>query len=231
MRGGEGHSSQVMKTAARKLRRRLGGVTKCGQARALVAVLVLVLPTLGVIPAIAGDAASNSGASSSGVHCAYWLQPMGLQRGSGPTPATLVSLGCFESASESLFVGTRGALRIPERLAGESLTQQVLDSYGAGVASSFLIGREYDDTNYSDLIYELFAGAACTNTTGWTVGYVGNALNDRFESGKGFSNCDHNYKFEHSQFGEPRLHCAPNCSTYSSLRNEVSSLKYLGFTI
>jgi hypothetical protein len=55
---------------------------------------------------------------------------------------------------------------------------------------------------------------------------MGATWNDRYESGKGFSSCDHNKKFEHADYGGAVLTCTPNCSTYGVLRNEVSSLKW-----
>jgi hypothetical protein len=166
------------------------------------------------------------------VHCAYRLKPIGPDPDTpGATLASPVLIGCFRSASDSIFAGTGGAVRLPESLAGSALTQENLNRYGAAAASSFLIGREYNSINYANLLKEYFVGSACTNSSGWTVSYVGDALNDRFESGKGFSNCDHNYKYEHSGFRGARRHCSPNCADYGVLRNEVSSLKWLGYTI
>jgi len=165
------------------------------------------------------------------LHCAYMLQAVGPGSMPGVTLAEPVLLGCYTSASEAIFVGTGGAVRLPESLAGDALTQQILDSYGASTATSFLIGREYNNTNYVNLLLETFASSACTSTSGWQIGYVGDGLNDMFESGKGFSNCNWNYKYEHSQFGGARRECSPNCSSYQALNNQVSSLKYLGFRL
>lgn len=192
---------------------------------------VVGLFALAITSLTAAGAAGQSDPPPGELHCAWKLEPVGPGDVPGVTETVSVPLGCFTSASEAIAVGTGGVVRIPDDLAGDRLTQEILDEFGAQAASSFLIGREYDNTNYVNLIYEAFAPGPCTATSGWEVGYVGDALNDRFESGKGFSNCNWNYKYEHSQFRGARLECNPNCSTYGALRNQVSSLKWLGFRL
>jgi hypothetical protein len=172
-----------------------------------------------------------TGTPADEVHCAYMLDPVGPGSTPGVTAAVPELIGCYKSASDAIFAGTGGGVRIPESLAGDALTQATLDAFGAQAASSFLIGREFNETSYVNLLQEYFASAACTNSSGWEVGYVGDALNDRFESGKGFSNCDWNYKWEGSQFRFARRECNPNCANYMALNNEVSSLKWLGFRL
>jgi hypothetical protein len=200
------------------------------KSRSLLYVIALVIAA----GAPNGTATAGEGVipgSPNELHCAYMLQPVGP----GDTPGVIAAvpslMGCYESASEAIFVGTGGAVRVPERFAGEALTQEVLDAYGAESASQFLIGREYNNTNFINLLAEYFASAACTNSRGWQIAYVGDGHNDKFESGRGFSNCDWNYKYEHADFRGARRECSPNCSSYQALRNQVSSLKYLGFRL
>jgi hypothetical protein len=156
----------------------------------------------------------------------FFLEP--ISEADGVVTARLVDRGCYKSDSRAFFVGS-GGVRVPERLADKSLTDKIIRRYttqshlrGGG---DFLIGREWDDLGFSGDNVEYFADRGCANTT-WQVANVGLAWNDRFQSGKGFANCDHNRKFEHTQFNGAVLLCTPNCNNYGALNNEVSSLRW-----
>lgn len=85
------------------------------------------------------------------LHCAWKLEPVGPGDIPGVTEAVSVPLGCFTSASEAIFAGTGGAVQVPEELAEDRLTQEILDQFGAQTASSFLIGREYEQHQLREL--------------------------------------------------------------------------------
>jgi hypothetical protein len=125
-------------------------------------------------------------------------------------PTRPVDRGCYPSLSQAL-----------------TATGASLNGSAAALDATVVIGIEWDNTGYSgaNTTYETSGG--CTQSRSWVLGYVGDFWNDRFESGKGFSGCNRNKKFEHSQFGGAVLTCTPNCSGYGVLRNEVSSLKWL----
>jgi hypothetical protein len=89
-----------------------------------------------------------------------------------------------------------------------------------------LIGTEYSETQYDGTSKSYFAAVTCSATVTWEVSYVGDTWNDRFESGKGFGGCNHNRKFAASQFGGASVLCTPNCTSYGSLNNLVSSLRW-----
>lgn len=166
-----------------------------------------------------------SGATSATSTCVFRLEPTGPADENGVTSARLVDLGCYSSDSQAFFVGS-GGVRIPESLAGAALTQRTLKKYmAAAPEGDFLLGRESDNLNYLGQNVEYFASSGCASTT-WQVNYVGAAWNDRFESGKGFSSCDHNRKFEHADYGGAVLLCTPNCNNYGALSNKVSSLRW-----
>lgn len=164
-------------------------------------------------------------AADGGQNCAVRLEPTGSGEGVGAVLTAPVDLGCYETLADAVAVGTGGTVTLPAGTSAGELTQSMLDSGGASTASSFLLGIEYDDTSYGGSSLSYFASGDCVGTT-WEDSYVGDTWNDRFESGKGFSSCDHNKKFEHKQFGGAILTCTPNCSTYGVLRNEVSSLRW-----
>lgn len=192
-------------------------------ARWLVAASVLV-PAL----AIANARADVTTAASMPETCVFRLEPLGPADDAGVITATPVLVGCYTRASDAFLAGS-GNVRIPERLAGSRLSQHVIDRFAGtaaeGVLSDFLIGKEWDDLSYSGAVNEYFASTGCAANT-WQVSYVGDAWNDRFQSGKGFSSCDHNRKFEHADFGGAVLLCTSDCSNYGVLNNEVSSLRW-----
>jgi hypothetical protein len=138
--------------------------------------------------------------------------------------ADLVEGGCFRTFEAALEAGTGGELLLPEGTSPHDLTQSLLDASLVG-ASSVLLGTEYGSTNFAGASTNYFATSGCASTT-WQVSNVGAAVNDTFESGKGFGTCDHNRKFEHQNFGGASVLCTPNCGTYGSLRNEVTSLRW-----
>ncbi len=159
-------------------------------------------------------------------HCAARLDPVGAGSKPGTVDAVLVDLGCFDTYAEALAAGSGGAIQVPEGTTPDSLTQLTLDAATAPLASDVLIGTEYDAVGYDGSSISYFAPSTCSATTNWQVSYVGATWNDRFESGKGFGNCDTNKKFQHSNFGGAVLVCTPNCNDYGFLADAVSSLKW-----
>lgn len=155
-------------------------------------------------------------------HCAVSLEPAETEGRS----ATVVELGCFPTYSEALAAGSAGSIDVPEGVTPSSLTDAALEDSTEALATSVLIGTEFDETQYGSSSKSYFASVTCSASVTWDVSYVGDAWNDRFESGKGFGGCDHNRKFAASQFGGSSLLCSPNCSSYGSLNNEVSSLRW-----
>jgi hypothetical protein len=188
---------------------------------ACVTMLLLISGAVAVPAAVARETAEQ--------HCAFYLHPLAVQTTPGTVAATPVPLGCFPTVAQAVAAGTNGAVEIPATTPGGGLTQQLLDEGGASTSANYLLGQEFDYINYccatAGQFVEYFAGGSCVGTT-WVVNYVTDAWNDRFESGKGFSSCDHNKKFQDSNLGDPVKNCTPNCSTYQALRNEVSSLKW-----
>jgi hypothetical protein len=141
------------------------------------------------------------GAPSAGArgsrHCAFSLSPMA--RHGRVVEAELRPLGCF------------GSERAARDIAAED--------------SLVLIGREFNGSSYAGSSNDYFAPDTCQGNI-YEVAYVGDAWNDKFQSGKGFGGCDHNKKFVASNFGGDSLTCTPNCTSYGSLSNEVSSLRW-----
>jgi hypothetical protein len=164
-----------------------------------------------------------AGAGSS-THCAALLRPSWVD--GVVIHADVLELGCFDSYAEALAAGSGGALAVEASASPATLTDEAVADAGAGAASTVLIGTEWIETGFTSTSKSYFASSTCSDALTWEVGYVTDAWNDRFESGKGFGGCDRNRKFQHSQFGGSSVLCTPNCSTYGALNDEVSSLRW-----
>lgn len=189
-------------------------------ARGFVASLALLgLLLVQVLPASA----------MSGNHCAFRLIPIG--RGVAPNAiATRPELvGCFGSFAEAVRAGSGGAIRLPANSTPASLTDEQLTAATSASPTglvSVLIGTEWDNLNYAGASSSYYASSTCTASTTWEKSYVGDLLNDMFSSGKGFGGCDTNKKFAASNFSGASVTCTPNCSTYGTVGNLVSSLRW-----
>ncbi len=160
------------------------------------------------------------------VHCAVRLEPVGPGVAPGSISTVEVDLGCYATFAEAVAAGSGGTVQLSASTQPGDLTQQMIDDSTVSVlAADTLIGTEWDDTGYGGGSKEYFANAGCANNT-WEDPQIGSTWNNRFESGKGFANCDHNRKFAQFNFGGDVKLCTPNCSTYGTLRNDVSSLRW-----
>jgi hypothetical protein len=182
--------------------------------RHAAAVAALFVPTFLAAPAGAGEA----------THCSAYLQPTSTD--GVVVHADVVELGCFTTYAEAVAAGTEGALRLEDGIAPSTLSEGAIAEATVGTSSSVLIGTEWIETGFTSTSKSYFASATCSDLLTWEVGYVTDAWNDRFESGKGFGGCDRNRKFQQSQFGGSSILCTPNCSTYGALNDEVSLLRW-----
>lgn len=167
---------------------------------------------------------ASAAPSAEELHCVVHLVPLSPRTDDGVVTATLEDRGCFATLDEALEAGTGGQVSLPEGTSPGELTQSLLDD-AVIAAADVLLGTEYDNVNFGGASRNYFASSGCANTT-WQVPNVGATWNDRFESGVGFGTCDHNRKFQHNDFGGAVVLCTPNCGTYGTLRNQVSSLRW-----
>ena len=176
-------------------------------------IFLLLIPGLGF-------AALTSANAAVGEDCAYELWP--IARDGDRVSAEPVLIGCFDTYSEALAAGSGGGITAEAGVTPLTLS----DTDAVTTSSTVLIGTEWNETFYVGTSNSYFASSTCSASTTWQVSYVGDAWNDTFSSGKGFGGCDRNRKFEHSNFGGASLLCTPNCSSYGSLSDEVSSLRW-----
>jgi hypothetical protein len=157
--------------------------------------------------------------ADTGDHCSFRLVPVS-QVGT-TTTAALELVGCYATFEQAIEGGAGGSVDLPAGTTPESLTQQDLTA-----ASDVLIGTEWDGANYLLGSVSYWAPSTCSSTQTWQLNYVGDSYNDRFESGKGFGGCDVNKKFQHADYAGSVLTCRPNCTSYGTLANQVSSLRW-----
>lgn len=94
---------------------------------------------------------------------------------------------------------------------------------GHSLASSYLIAKFYDNTDYTTLLAEYYGASACSSTISYGVTSLPSNLNDKFASGQSYSNCNRIYVYDFTNYGGPSYSCGPNCSSFYALNDAVSS--------
>jgi hypothetical protein len=187
--------------------------------------VVRVLAICGTMVLLACVPGTAGARSVEGRHCAFRLVPE-----SRPKPhvisARLERVGCFDTFSEAIEVGSGGSIKLPPSTQPGGLTESMItDSTTSRISGDTLIGTEWTSTQYTQSSRDYWADNACQGVT-WEVPYVGDSWNDDFESGKAFGGCDTNKKFGHVDFDGSVVTCTPNCTDYGILKNQVSSLRW-----
>lgn len=94
---------------------------------------------------------------------------------------------------------------------------------GHSLASSYLIAKFYDNTNYTALLVEYYAPSACSSTISYGVTSLPSNLDNKFASGKSYSNCNRIYVYDFPNYGQPTYSCGANCPSFYALNDHVSS--------
>jgi hypothetical protein len=175
------------------------------------------LVTIGMLVGFAQPAQAGAAA-----HCVYRLVP--IERIGIVVSAEPELIGCFATYELALEGGLGPAVDADVGVAPESLTDEVLDSFG--ISANVVIGTEWDGNSFTGASNSYTAPTTCSSSTTWQVANVGATWNDRFQSGKGFGGCDTNRKFQHANFGGNVRVCTPSCAEYGTLSNQVTSLRW-----
>jgi hypothetical protein len=189
-----------------------------------IGIFATALTVFGVIsPA---PASAGSSPATSGSNCVYLLVPVTTTNDG--TLATPSLIGCYSTYAAALSAGSDGSIQLPASITPATLTNKLLVQATVSVSptADVLIGTEWNLNTYGGDSTSYMATSTCSNSQSWSTSYVGDAVNDTFQSGKGFGGCDTNKKFEDANFGGGSLACTPNCPDYGTLKNEVSSLKW-----
>ena len=94
---------------------------------------------------------------------------------------------------------------------------------GVSLASSYLIAKFYDYTNYGNLLVEYYGAEPCSPTASYGVLDLPDNFDNRFASGHSYSDCDHIYVYDRNNYTPPQYDCGPACQTFYALNDAVSS--------
>lgn len=94
---------------------------------------------------------------------------------------------------------------------------------GISLDSSFLIAKFYDNTDYGAPLIEYYGPSACSDSISYGKTTLPSDLDNKFASGKVFSDCNLIDIYDFANYSGPSYSCGPNCSSFYALNNYVSS--------
>jgi len=94
---------------------------------------------------------------------------------------------------------------------------------GVSLDSSYLIAKFYDRTDYRNLLVEYYGASPCSPTASYGIPDLPDNLDNKFASGRAYSDCDHIHVYDFNDYGGPSYPCGANCPTFYALNDEVSS--------
>jgi hypothetical protein len=94
---------------------------------------------------------------------------------------------------------------------------------GISLDSIYLIAKFYDNINYANLLVEYYGASPCSSTVSYGVTALPSNLNNRFSSGRSYSNCNLVKVYDFFDYQGPTYACGPNCPSFYALNNHVSS--------
>lgn len=94
---------------------------------------------------------------------------------------------------------------------------------GISLDSSYLITKFYNWTNYLYLQVEYYGGSACSPSIAYGVTDLPDNLDNKFASGRAYSDCDHINVYDFNNYSGPSYHCGANCPSFYALNDHVSS--------
>lgn len=94
---------------------------------------------------------------------------------------------------------------------------------GVSLDSSYLIAKFYDNTNYTTLLVEYYGASACSATISYGATSLPSNLDNKFASGRSYSNCNLIYVYDFPNYGQPTYSCGANCPSFYALNDNVSS--------
>jgi hypothetical protein len=162
-------------------------------------------------------------------NCVVFIDPVAA----GETTSEVHGARCFKSFSEAMAYATGGRVKLPANASRESYS---IDAINAIVAGESLIGRDYEDPDYSCNIFGPCLDWWVQNDFGCNGGrnYVAPTMptvngfnwNDQISSTKAFTGCSSNKNYEHTNYGGAVLTCTPNCSGMGAMNDKTSSKQW-----
>jgi hypothetical protein len=162
-------------------------------------------------------------------NCVVFIDPVA----EGETTSRVHSARCFSTFAEAMAYASGGRLKLA---ANASRDQYSLAELSASTAGVTIIGRDYEDPNYSCNIFGPCLDWTVNNDFGCTGGrnYVASSMptvdgfnwNDQLSSTKAFAGCSRNQNFEHANYGGALRNCLPNCATMGVMNDATSSKQW-----
>jgi len=94
---------------------------------------------------------------------------------------------------------------------------------GMSLDSSYLIAKFYNWTGYTWLLVEYYGSLACSPTISYGVVDLPDSLDNKFASGKAYSDCDQIQVYDLNNYSGPTYSCGASCSSFYALNDHVSS--------
>ena len=94
---------------------------------------------------------------------------------------------------------------------------------GISLDSSYLIAKFYNWTGYLWLLAEYYGSSACSSTISYGVVDLPDSLDNKFASGKSYSDCDHIQVYDFNNYSGPSYSCGATCSSFYAINDHVSS--------
>jgi len=94
---------------------------------------------------------------------------------------------------------------------------------GVSLDSSYLIAKFYDRTEYRNLLVEYYGDSPCSPTASYSIPDLPDNLDNKFASGRAYSDCDNLYVYDFDHYQGPSYPCGANCPSFYALNDAVSS--------
>lgn len=162
-------------------------------------------------------------------NCVVFIDPVA----GGETASRVHSGRCFSTFAQAMAYASGGRLQLAPNASRDQYSLSELSATTAGVT---IIGRDYEDPNYSCNIFGPCLDWTVSNDFGCTGGrnYVAASMptvdgfnwNDQLSSTKAFAGCSRNQNFEHANYGGALRNCLPNCATMGVMNDATSSKQW-----
>lgn len=182
------------------------------------------IAALTILGSDSAEAAAASNPTEKVQHCTVNINP--LQPGAKASEVS--AMVCFDTFSEAVAHGTRGAVQLPAASVPTDLTQAILSENQAkgesqGLLLSTVIGVDYKDANYqgSSLTWTTGDPNGCSAGATFYADYTPSGWDNNISSAIGYQGCNNYRHFRDvGRFG-PYITCT--CATMGSMNNQTSA--------
>lgn len=146
-------------------------------------------------------------------HCAIRIDPIEP----GEKDSKVYDFRCFNTFAEAIASATDGVVQLP----ASTRTQKLPAETFAGTLSSFVVGIDYQDSNFSGDTLVWTAPSPCSPTVSYGTPTMPSGWNDKVSSAQAYSDCNFWWHFEHTNYSGSQYLCT--CSSMSAMNDKTSS--------